>query len=83
MFGSMAFLVRDKLCISARAERIMCRIDPSLHAAALKREGCRTVVMSGRTYRGYVYVDAEAVKTAPALRYWLRLALNYNQAQAK
>ena len=27
MFGSTAFMVHGKLCVSARAERIMCRID--------------------------------------------------------
>lgn len=82
MFGSTAFMVRNKMCISARAERIMCRIDPALHDAALEREGCRTVVMRGRQYRGYVYVDAEAVRTISALKYWIDLVLNYNKAIA-
>lgn len=82
MFGSMAFLVRGKLCISGRAECIMCRIDPALHAAALEREGCRTVLMKGREYRGYVFVDADAVRTEQALKYWVDLALNYNEAIA-
>lgn len=82
MFGSTAFMVRGKLCISARAERIMCRIDPASHAAALKREGTQTVVMRGRELRGYVYVDAESVRTTAALKYWVDLALNYNKAIA-
>ena len=83
MFGSTAFMVRGKMCVSARAERIMCRIDPALHEAAVKRKGCRTVVMKGRAYRGYVYVDAAAVKTTWALKYWVELALNHNRAQAR
>lgn len=83
MFGSIAFMVRGKMCVSARAERIMCRIDPSLHDAALEREGCRTVVMQGREYRGYVYVDSRALKTRRALNYWIRLALSYNQTHGK
>ena len=82
MFGSVAFMVRGKLCVSARADRIMCRIEPSLHDAALKRKGCRTVVMRGRPCRGYVYVDAAAVKTARALQSWIKLALDHNQAVA-
>ena len=82
MFGSAAFMVRGKLCISARAERIMCRIDPALHDAALEREGCHAVVMRGRQYRGYVYVGAESVKTTSALKYWVDLALDYNKAIA-
>jgi TfoX/Sxy family transcriptional regulator of competence genes len=80
MFGGTAFMVRGKMCLSARTGRLMCRIDPALHAAALKRKGSRTVVMKGREYRGYVYVDEAAVKTKGALEYWVDLALNYNQA---
>ena len=82
MFGSIAFLVRGKMCVSARAKRIMCRIDPALHDAALKRKGCQTVVMKGREYRGYVYVNAESVRTKSALKYWVDLALNYNESIA-
>ncbi|HXY51242.1 MAG TPA: hypothetical protein VEI01_17450 [Terriglobales bacterium] len=56
----------------------MCRIDPAIHDGALEGKGCRTVVMKGRRYRGYVYVDAEAVKTKAQLDYWIGLALDYN-----
>lgn len=79
MFGGTAFLVRGKMCVSARKERIMCRIDPAVHDAALQRPGCRTMVMKGREYRGYVYVDADAVRTQRDLAYWVRLALGYNE----
>jgi TfoX/Sxy family transcriptional regulator of competence genes len=82
MFGSMAFMVRGKMCVTVRTERIMCRIDPALHDAALERKGCQTVVMKGRQYRGYVYVDAESVRTKGALKHWIDLALNYNEAIA-
>mgnify|MGYP001557640981 CR=1 FL=1 len=81
MFGSTAFMVRGRMCVSARAERIMCRIDPALHDALIKRKGCRTVMMGGRKYRGYVYVDAEAVGSNRALTYWIKLAVKYNEAQ--
>jgi TfoX/Sxy family transcriptional regulator of competence genes len=79
MFGGMAFMVRGKMCVSVGKDRIMCRIDPAIHHAALQRKGCRTVVMKGRQYRGYVYVDAEAVKTKSDLEYWIGLALDYNK----
>src|SRR5256886_6015782 len=53
MFGGVTFMVRGKMCVSVGKGRIMCRIDPSLHDAALKRKGARTVVMKGREYRGW------------------------------
>lgn len=78
MFGATAFMVRGKLCVSAGRGRIMCRIDPAVHDAVLKHKDCRTVVMKGRKYRGYVYVDAESVRTKAALKYWIDHALKYN-----
>jgi len=78
MFGGITFMVRGKMCVSVGKERIMCRIDPERQDAALERPGCATVVMKGRSYRGYVYVDAEAVKAKRELDYWIGLALDYN-----
>jgi hypothetical protein len=49
-------------CASASAGTIVCRIDPGLHDLLLEREGCRTVVMKGRQYRGFVCVVAGALK---------------------
>lgn len=79
MFGSVGFMVRGNLCVSAREGRIMCRIDPANHGSAIRRKGCRTVVMRGRPMQGYVYVDGEAIKTGSALSYWLKQALEYNR----
>ena len=78
MFGGITFMVRGKMCVSAGAERIMCRIDPAIHDAALQHKGCRTVVMKGRQYRGFVYVEAAAVRAKRDLDYWIGLALDYN-----
>jgi TfoX/Sxy family transcriptional regulator of competence genes len=79
MFGSVGFMVRGKLCISARAERIMCRVNPAIVPRLLMRNGCEVVVMKGRKMNGYVYVAAEAVSTRKALAYWVRLALEQNR----
>jgi TfoX/Sxy family transcriptional regulator of competence genes len=82
MFGSLAFMVRGKMCVAAREERIMCRIDPSLHDRALERDGCQAMEMNGRVYRGFMRVSADALKSKRDLDYWIGLALDYN-ARAK
>jgi len=79
MFGGTGFMVRGNLCVTARPARIMCRIDPSTHESALRHEGCRTVVMKGRAYKGYVHVAASAVRTQIALRSWVTRALKFNR----
>ena len=79
MFGSTAFMVRGNLCVTARPTRIMCRIDPSAHSAAIKREGAHPVIMKGRAYPGWVHVDASVLKTEKALLYWVGQALEFNR----
>jgi TfoX/Sxy family transcriptional regulator of competence genes len=37
MFGSLAFMVDNKMCLTAGADRIMCRIDPAIHEEAIKK----------------------------------------------
>jgi TfoX/Sxy family transcriptional regulator of competence genes len=72
MFGGLTLMVRGKMCVSVGKEGIMCRIDPAVHTA-LQRQGCPTVVMKGREYRGFVNVD---LRTDSELEYWVRLALD-------
>ena len=78
MFGGIAFMVDGKMCVTVGNGRIMCRIDPATHDAALERKGCTTVVMKGREYRGYVHIDAEALSTKAGLDHWVKLALDFN-----
>ena len=78
MFGGLVFMVRGMMCVSVGKERIMCRLDPAVHDAVLQHKGCRTVVMRGGPRRGYVYVNAEAIRTKRQLDHWIRLALHYN-----
>lgn len=79
MFSGITFMVNGKMCISAGDDRIMCRIDPAIHEEASKRKGVRTVIMKGREYKGYVYVNEESIKTKKDLEYWIALALDFNK----
>jgi len=57
----------------------MCRIDPAFHEEVIKRKGCRTVIMRGREYKGYVHVDKDRIKNKKDFDYWIGLALEYNK----
>ncbi len=79
MFGGIAFLVNGKMCVTVGRTGIMCRIDPAIQATLVRRKGCRPVVMQGRTYRGYVRVEPNALRTDDALDSWVRYALDFNK----
>ena len=57
MFRGVTFMVNGKMCISAVDDRIMCRINPARHEELIKKEGCETVKMRVREFKGYVYVS--------------------------
>lgn len=79
MFGSLAFMVNGKMCLTAGPERMMCRIEPALHEHEVKREGCQTVVMGGREYKGYIHIKQENLKREKDFDHWVRLALDFNK----
>ena len=79
MFGSLAFMVNDKMCITVGPARIMSRIDPDLHEDAINSKGCRPVIMKGRQYKGFVHVDEDCIKSKKDLDHWIELALDYNK----
>ena len=78
MFRGVTFMVDDKMCITCGDDEIMCRIDPALHDE-VGLPGCRTVIMKGRQYKGYVYVHEDVLKTKKQLNYWVALALDFNK----
>jgi len=80
MFGKKAFMVNGKMCLTAGPDRMMCRIDPALHADAIKRKGCRAVLMKGREYKGYVHVSEDSLQTKTDFNYWVTLALDFNKS---
>ncbi|HLL44093.1 MAG TPA: TfoX/Sxy family protein, partial [Segetibacter sp.] len=73
MFGGLAFMVANKMCITAGADRIMCRIDPAIHEDVINRKSCSTVIMRGREIKGYVYVNEESIKNRKDVDYWMGL----------
>jgi len=79
MFSGVTFIVDGKMCISVSDDKIMCRIDPALHNVAIEKNGCRTVEMGGRQYKGYVYISEEGLKTKKNFDYWIGLALDFNK----
>lgn len=79
MFGGVTFMVNGKMCITAGDDEIMCRIDPALYNDAIQQEGCRPVVMKGRIYRGYIYVNERAISSKKDLNHWIQLALSFNE----
>ncbi|MCE9598157.1 MAG: TfoX/Sxy family protein [Spirochaetia bacterium] len=79
MFGGICFMVDDKMCICARNDELMCRVGPDQFEKAIAKKGCRPMVHNGRPMLGFVFVNAEAIKTRAALNPWISMCLAYNK----
>ncbi|HEY8969194.1 MAG TPA: TfoX/Sxy family protein [Puia sp.] len=79
MFRGLTFMVNDKMCISVGPDRIMCRVDPEMHDQLLEEKPCRTMVMKGREYKGYILVNEDDVAKKAELDFWIRQCLDFNE----
>ena len=79
MFGGLCFMVNDKMCVGVENERLLVRLDPAVYDEALDKEGCKPMEFTGKSMKGFVFVDIDALTTKKKLEYWIHLALEYNK----
>lgn len=79
MFGGLAFMVNDKMCINIGDNQLMCRFDPKLYENISEKPGFITMIMNGKVYKGYCYVDPIGYKDQKDFDYWMELCLEYNK----
>ncbi len=71
MFGGVAFLLHGKMFCGVAKGKLMVRVGPDAHAAALKRPHAAPMDFTGRPMKGYVFVLPAGAKTARAVRPWV------------
>ncbi|MES2465869.1 MAG: TfoX/Sxy family protein [Verrucomicrobiota bacterium] len=78
MFGGLCFMVNDKMCLGVMKAELMVRLDPAVHEAALQQPGCSPMEFTGRSMKGFVFVQAAHLDSEAQLRHWVDLALEFN-----
>ena len=79
MFGGVCFLLREHMLCASGKTGFMFRVGKAQHSRALARRGATPVVLGGRKFEGFVWVDPAACD-ARALRRWIVLAEDYVSA---
>ena len=79
MFRGMCFMLNGKMCICVAENEMMCRVAPDKYEEALEKNGARPMVHGGKTMKGFVFVDEDAIKTKVSFDYWVKLALAFNK----
>lgn len=75
MFGGLAFLMGGRMCCGVVRDDLMVRVGSKRYESALRKPHVREMDFTGRPLRGMVFVGADGLRTARALRAWITRAL--------
>ena len=78
MMGGLCYMVDDKMCVGVVKDKLMARIDPDIYEEALSKPGCREMDFTGRTMKGFVFVEPVGIDMDEDLDYWVELCLDFN-----
>ncbi len=83
MFGGLAFLVNEKMCINISGENLMCRFDLKREEEVVSKTGYLPMIMRGKQLSGYCYVEPDGFKRKEDFAYWLKICLEFNAIAKK
>ena len=78
MFGGLAFMINDKMCLNVGDDLLMCRFDPELTEELSDKTGFLPMIMKGKEFRGYCYVEPIGYKNNKDFEFWINLCLDFN-----
>lgn len=78
MFGGLAFMVNDKMCVNVGEDMLMCRFDPIITDEIAEKNGFLPMIMNGKEYKGYCYVEPAGYENYKDFEYWINLCLDFN-----
>ena len=79
MFSGLAFLVNGKMCVNVSGDDLMCRYDPELEPEVSQKKGFEPMIMKGRQFRGFCYVDKTGYRSKANFDFWMDLSLAFNK----
>ena len=84
MMGGLCFMVDNKMCVGLLTDKqtgqalLMARIGEEAYPKALSQAGVSEMNFTGRSMKGYIFVDEEVLESDSQLGHWLDLALAFN-----
>jgi hypothetical protein len=79
MFNVLNFMVNGKTCICVSGENLMLRFDPTLQEELSEKNGYETMLMKGKEYKGYCYINPDGFKEKKDFEYFVNLCLEFNK----
>jgi TfoX/Sxy family transcriptional regulator of competence genes len=72
MFGGLAFMLHGNMCCGVIDDKLMARVGAATYDDALKRPGASVMDFTGKSLKGFIYVDAEYIDDDEDLEAWIQ-----------
>lgn len=83
MFSVLNFMVNGKTCVCVSVDKLMLRFDPKRQEELYEWSGYETMLLKGKEYKGYCYINPEGFRNSTDLAFLLQLCLDYNKISKK
>lgn len=77
MFGGLAFMFSGHMCCGISGDTLMLRVGPAQYEEALARVHAREMDFTGKSMKGFVYVDPAGLESDVDLNDWVALGRSY------
>lgn len=78
MMGGLCFMMDDKMLCGIVRNELMARIGPTNYESSLSRPGVKEMTFTGRSMKGYVFVDGDGYDLDEDLEHWIDLCVAFN-----
>jgi TfoX/Sxy family transcriptional regulator of competence genes len=79
MFGGIAFMVNDKMCVGVDKDDIMLRCEPEMTDELLSKKGSRPFDLTGKPMKGWLLVGPEGTTNKKDFDWWIKYAVEANK----
>lgn len=80
MFGGLCFMVSGHMAVGLTDAELMVRVGPDAWEEALADEHAREMDFTGKSLKGFVYVDPAGWNTKKSLASWVRRGVLHAQS---
>src|SRR5918995_27443 len=77
MMGGLCFMIGGHMALGIVGEELMVRVGPEGYARALGRVHAREMDFTGRSMKGFVFVEPAGIRTKRSLASWVAPAIAF------
>ena len=78
MFGGIAYMVDEKMCVGITKEKLMARVNPDFYDQALEKLGSTEMNFTGKIMRGFLFIEPLGIEMEDDLEFWVQKCLDFN-----